>query len=190
MYPDGVRMLPAIVLFAGMARASIGQGLNFQEAERQIVRLPPTAFPMLPVAIVRELQRRNCTIPQEVFSKTPNNVVRGQFAKRRQVDWAVLCSVNGASRILVFWNGSANSPAELPAAEDKDYLQGLGGAKIGFSRGISAVGKDYITQHYQAHGGPKPPPIDHQGIDDAFLEKASVVQYFFEGKWLQLTGSD
>ena len=185
-----MRLLPAIVLFAGLARAGIGQGLNFQEAERRIVRLPPTAFPKLPVAIVRELQRRNCTIPQEVFSKTPHNVVRGQFAKRGQADWAVLCSVNGASRILVFWNGSANSPAELAGAEDKGYLQGLGGDKIGFSRGISAVGKDYITQHYQAYGGPKPPPIDHQGINDAFLEKASVVQYFFEGKWLQLTGSD
>ena len=106
------------------------------------------------------------------------------------MDWAVLCSVNGASSILVFWNGSAGSPAELAGAEDKNYLQGLGGDKIGFSRGISAVGKDHITQHFQAYGGPKPPPIDHQGINDAFLEKASIVEYFFAGKWLQLAGAD
>jgi hypothetical protein len=106
------------------------------------------------------------------------------------MDWAVLCSVNGASSILVFWNGSASNPAELAGSEDKNYLQGLGGDKIGFSRGISAVGKAFITQHYQAYGGPKPPPINHQGINDAFLGKASVVQYFFDGKWLTLTGSD
>ena len=39
-------------------------------------------------------------------------------------------------------------------------------------------------------GGPKPPPIDHQGINDAFLEKASSVHYFHEGKWLRLTDAD
>jgi hypothetical protein len=44
--------------------------------------------------------------------------------------------------------------------------------------------------HYRAYGGPKPPPIDHQGIDDAFLEKASVTFYFHKGNWLQLTGAD
>jgi len=168
----------------------IGQDLDFQAGERKIVRLPPTAFPMLPLAVVRDLQHRGCTIPQEAFSKTPSNVVSGQFARRGQTDWAVLCSIHGVSSILVFWNGSAVSPAELARSEDKTYLQGLGGEKIGFSRGIAAIGSDFIMEHYRAYGGPKPPRIDHQGINDAFLEKASVVQYFFDGKWLQLTGSD
>lgn len=189
-YPEPVNTLRLALALAVMAAVSVGQDLNFQEAERQIVRLPPTAFTRLPAAVVRELQRRGCTIPQEVFSKTPNNAVRGQFARPGQMDWAVLCSVNGASSILVFWNGSANSPADLAVAEDKIYLQGLGGDKIGFSRGISAVGKDYITRHQVAFGGPKLPPIDHQGINDAFVGKASVVQYFFEGTWLQLAGAD
>ena len=42
-------------------------------------------------------------------------------------------------------------------------------------------------RHYDAYGGPKPPPIDHQGIDDAFVEKASVVHYFHRGKVVQVT---
>jgi hypothetical protein len=84
----------------------------------------------------------------------------------------------------------ASNPAELAGSEDKIYLQGLVDDKIAFSRGISAVGKDFIVEHYEAYDGPKPPPIDHQGINDAFLEKASVVQYFFEGKWVQLPGDD
>jgi hypothetical protein len=32
--------------------------------------------------------------------------------------------------------------------------------------------------------------MNHQGIDDAFLEKASVTYYYYRGKWLQLTGAD
>jgi hypothetical protein len=45
-------------------------------------------------------------------------------------------------------------------------------------------------RHYDAYGSVKPPPIDHQGIDDAFAGKASVVLYFYRGKWLELTGAD
>jgi hypothetical protein len=168
----------------------VPQQLDFAAAEREIVRLAPSAFPKLPGAVVHELQRRGCTVPQEVFSKSPNNFMSGHFASREQTDWAVLCSSHGNSSILVFWNGSANNPAELARSEDKNYLQGLGGSKIGFSRGMGVVGGDFIRKHYEAYGGPKPPPIDHQGIDDIFMEKASVVHYFFRGKWLRLSGSD
>jgi hypothetical protein len=168
------------------------QGLDFKAAERKIIRLPPSAFSMLPAPVVGELQRRGCTVPQEAFSnsKKPNNVVTGHFARPAQIDWAVLCSIKGASSILVFWRGSAENPADLARAEDKGFLQGLGGDKIGFSRGIGPVDSSFILERYRAYGGPKPPPIDHQGIDDAFLGKASGVHYFFNGKWLQLTGSD
>jgi len=36
----------------------------------------------------------------------------------------------------------------------------------------------------------KPPPIDHQGISDAMVGKASEVLYFYRGKWLRLSGDD
>lgn len=185
-----MRSVPTALLLAALATVHVpGQELDFQAAERKIVRLPPTAFPALPAGIVRELLRRGCTIPQADF-KTPNNVVSGQFAHRGQRDWAVLCSIKGASSILVFWNGSAANPADLGRSQDIVYLQGGADDKILFSRGIGAVGSDFILKHYQAYGGARPPRIDHQGIDDAFLEKASVVRYFFEGNWLTLAGSD
>ena len=63
-------------------------------------------------------------------------------------------------------------------------------AQIGYSRAISAVGREYIVRHAQIYGGPTPPQIDHQGIDDAFVEKGSVVLYWDRGKWLQLKGAD
>ena len=66
----------------------------------------------------------------------------------------------------------------------------LGHDQLGYSRGIEAVDKDYIMRHYDLYSGPKPPPIDHLGINDIFFEKASVVWYFYQGQWLQLRGTD
>ena len=166
------------------------QKRHFDEAERRIVRLPPTAFPGLPGSVVRELLRRGCTIPQEAFTKKAHNVIKGEFARPGQTDWAVLCSVKGFSSILLFWNGSGKNPAAVAPMEDRNFLQGITADQIGFSRGIAPVGKEFIMRHYQAYGGTKPPPIDHQGIDDAFIEKASVTWYFYGGKWLKLTGAD
>src|SRR5437773_8891389 len=113
-----------------------------QSPEAQITRLSPAAFPELPANLVQELQRRGCTIPQETFSKKRNNVIKGEFAKPGQTDWAVLCSVKGVSTILVFWNGSEKNPASLASREDIGYVQFIGGDQWGYSRGIDAVGKD------------------------------------------------
>jgi hypothetical protein len=162
---------------------------KFDEAERHIVRLPPAVFKELPSNLVRDLERRSCTIPQD-YTQVPNNVIRGEFETPGQTDWAILCSVKGFSSILVFWNGSEKHPAKIARLEDRGFLQGIGGGEIGFSRRIGAVGKDFIMQHYRAYGGTKPPPIDHQGINDMYLEKASVVHFHYKQKWYELTGAD
>ncbi len=163
---------------------------QFAEAEKRIVRLAPNAFPALPSPIARELRARGCAIPQASDLKQPHNVISGEFAKPGQKDWAVLCSVQGTSSILVFWNASPQAPASIAPAADRGFLQTTGPATIGFSRAITAVDRQFILRHYQAYGGPKPPPIDHQGIDDAFVGKASVTWYFHAGQWRRLTGAD
>jgi hypothetical protein len=129
-------------------------------------------------------------IPQAWAEKKPHNVIKGEFTRKGQTDWAVLCSLNGFSSILVFHNASEQDPSALAREADKDKVQDVGGGITGYSRAISAVGRKFILDHYRAYGGPKPPVIDHQGIDDAFVEKGSVVHYFHEGRWLQLTGAD
>ena len=139
----------------------------------------PTCWPSCSAGV--RFRKRSRKAPQRI---------RGQFARPGQTDWAVLCSINGVSTILVFWNSSEKNPAEIARVADRDRLQGAGGDVIVYSRAISPVGKSFILQHYQAYGGPQPPPLDHQGIDDAFVEKASVVLYFHQGKWLTLTGAD
>ena len=160
-------------------------------ADSAIVRLLPTAFSQLPESIVRHLQRRGCTVPQTYLSAEPHNVISGEFARREQTDRAVLCSRNGESSILVFWRGSTKSVSEVARSPDNRYLQTITeGGKVGFSRIIETVGRDYIRKHYKDYGGRKPPPMYHQGINDAYAEKASTVLYYYRGRWLELQGAD
>jgi hypothetical protein len=164
---------------------------KWQIADEAIIRLKPAAFSQLPKNIVSFLEKRNCTVPQIFGETTPHNVIRGEFAKGGQFDWAVLCSRNRVSSILVFWNGSTKSVAEIASSDDRSFLQTVDGAgNAGFSRAIDVVDKDYILEHYREYGGIKPPQIKHQGINDAFVEKASSVHYFYRKRWLELQGAD
>jgi hypothetical protein len=164
--------------------------LQFEEADRNTKRLSPMAFPDLPRGLVHNLQKRGCAIPQQLRAKKRENVIRGEFSRPGQSDLAVLCSRNRISSILVFWNGSTQNPSEIAKAPDMSFLQNIGNNEIGFSRVINAVDGKTILQFYHAFGGPKPPPIDHQGINDAFEGKASVINYYYRGRWLKLTGAD
>jgi len=185
----------SVLLFAVTIRPIFAQSpkdskRKFDEAERRIVYLAPAAFKELPANVSRELQRRRCKVPQEAFTTKQNNIVRGEFVKPGQTDWAALCSNRGVSSILIFWDGSEKNPSVVAVAEDRSFLQGVTPDQIAYSGRISPVGRDFIMRHYNAYGGTTPPPIDHQGIDDAFIEKASVVHYFHRGKWLKLAGAD
>lgn len=159
---------------------------------QSLERVPPAAFPQLPKNVVRRLQARRCTIPQTDLEPRPNNVISGEFAKKGQTDWAVLCSRGGVSSILVFWDGSRESPAELARVPDDAYW--LGNAREGshYYRHLMVADRDYILVHYKEYDRSKkaPPPITHDGIDDGFLEKGSEVFYYYRGKWLELPGAD
>ena len=159
-------------------------------ADRAVVRLAPSAFSVLPKEIADDLTRRGCTIPQVTGTPHPHNVIRGHFSRLDQTDWAVLCSIRGESSILVFWNASIENPADIERSRDVNWIQSGAGDAMLYSRQIEPVGRAYIMDHYKAYGGPAPPPIDHEGINDIFVGKASVVQYFYRGKWLHLTGAD
>jgi hypothetical protein len=168
-------------------------GTGIARADDGIKRLPPSAFPQLPPSLRQALEERGCLIPQlwaGWLPKRPHNVIRGAFLKKNRIDWAVLCSIGGRSTILVFPKGAAKPAAELASQDDADFVQGVGEGKSGFSRGIGVAGRRHILEFYEAYGGPKPPPLDHQGINDAFAGKASVVRYFYGGEWLELQGAD
>lgn len=169
---------------------ALGFYQDWDSANRAVLRLAPSSFKDLPKDIVQELERRQCTIPQLTGSRQQQNVIHGEFIKKGQTDWAVLCSHNMISSLLVFAGGSPANPTKLVEQPDREKLQVTGPGQIGYSWLISAVDEDYILKHYRANNGPKPPPIDHQGIDDAFVEKASVIHYYYNRKWLRLAGAD
>jgi hypothetical protein len=182
-----VHSMQRLVLFAliSLSGATAATGAT-------IKRLPPSAFPELPSAIRPALERRNCAIPQiwEGWKQKRHNVIRGAFFKKRQIDWAVLCSIAGKSVILVFPPGASQPSAELASADDESFVQEVEPEKFGYSRAINASGRKRMLEYYEEFGGNRPPALDHQGINDAFAEKASVIHYFYNGEWLELQGAD
>jgi len=187
-----LKILVAIILSAPFVISASGEELDKVEAaDRETVRLPPGDFPHLPKSVRDDLDARGCTIPQVYCGNCkPHNVISGHFKHPSQVDWTVLCSIDRQSTLLVYWGGSAESVSELSTTADKRWLQGMGGDIIGFSHGIYTVDAKYITDHAHWYGGELPPHLDHDGIDEAFVEKASSVHYWYEGEWLKLRGAD
>jgi hypothetical protein len=160
-------------------------------AARSIRRLPPDSFPQLPPAVRSALTARGCSVPQSFTSKRPHNVVAGSFAHAGQRDWAVLCSRQDSSSVLIFWGGSeAGAPAEFTRASDAAFLQGIGEGRIGYSRVLAAASPAQMREYAVAFGGTLPKVLDHDGVEDAFAGKGSVVSYLEAGRWLALTGAD
>ena len=212
----------------------------WQQSEEKILRLPPAAFSELPSSVIEDLEKRGCTIPQAVPGSfgylNPHNVIRGEFAKRGQTDWAILCSRKKpdspydlydqgrhhtiqrtwASSILVYFGGLTANATETGERYDMNDLVGSGGIENGqyvyrrlsYTRILRVVDEKYILERNDPalqYRPPPPavpadaevsvsvnvlPPIDHQGIDDPFQEKASTVHYFYDRQWLQLAGGD
>ena len=155
-----------------------------------IIRLKPGDFRQLPAAVRRDLDRRGCRIPQLPDKAAPHNVISGSFVATGSRDWAVLCSVKGSSRVLVYRSGGATRVDSIARRPDQEYVQtGPNGAPQ-FSRRIYIAEAKAIAEEAKTHGGPKPPPLDHDGIGDAFMEKASTIRYYHRGKWMELPGAN
>jgi hypothetical protein len=154
----------------------------------RILRLEPAAFSQVPKAVRKELERRKCLIPQTFAAKGAENVISGELRKKGVKDWVVLCSQEGYSTLLVFWNGSGRSVAELERRKDLDMMQTLvSSGGLEYSRSITtARPKDILAYGRNSRAG----PFDHDGIDDGFLGKGSSLLYFRDGKWERLEGAD
>jgi hypothetical protein len=165
------------------------QAAALEKAASEIRRLPVEAFPELPAAVAGTLRGRGCAIPQP--SKTRReNVIRGAFFEPGKSGWAVLCSVDGSSSLLVFRDDRDRNPIELGTTEDSGWLQGDVGNTYVFSHQIGVADRAFIERHAQPSFVKPPDVITHVGINDMFLEKGSSVFYYDHGEWLTLPGSD
>jgi len=180
------------LLIAALTGFSV-ESQDWDRADAATVRLAPADMPALPAVIRTELQRRKCTIPQvyqEFREARPGNAITGRFLSATSRDWAVLCSRNKSSSILVFRGASAVVAAELATDEDKGFLQTLAGGAIGFSRSLTVADPEVIRRHHNPAIQVSLPVLDHDGIDNAFVGKASRVFYWDARRWLELPGSD
>jgi hypothetical protein len=159
-----------------------------EKTDSEMIRLAPTHFHELPALIQRDLVTRGCTIPQVDDMTPPHNVISGYFHVPSRKDWAVLCSVGRTSRILIYQGGDVRASYEMPnsARPDRDWFQ----TGLGFSRAISVANAKTIVHYQKEFGGPEPPSLDHDGLEERFVEKASMIYYWHDGSWLELQGAD
>ena len=161
---------------------------EWERANVEVRRLDPGAFPELPPAVAQYLRDRGCTIPQAFTPGRRQGVIKGHFISGTQLDWAVLCSASRISTILVFRSGGTSHVDELARRDDADYLQVIDDARrIGYSRAITVATPGEIRRHGRSA---KSARLDHDGIDDAFVEKGSTILYWYRGRWLELEGSN
>jgi hypothetical protein len=164
---------------------------DWRRADEGTLRLSSSAFPELPRNVRQELESRGCSIPQSYSAGAKKvNVISGKFISPTARDWAVLCSRQRRSAILVFHGDQWKEVEEIAEQPDLQYLQAVSGkGQIGYSRELGVAEPSVIRKHFmsRAHTARN---IEHDGIEDTFVEKGSVVWYWSGAKWIKLSGAD
>ncbi len=153
--------------------------------------IAPDAFAGAPARVVAELKALRCMIPQARTGKA-HNLIQGEFIVKGQVDWAVLCSREGKSSILLISDHKGKCP-EHGTSDDAVYMQQLDRQKIQYSRLIlKETRKDIAKRLSESEPSSRlaPERVDHDGIGDVYVGKASTILYCMEGRWVELDGAD
>lgn len=145
----------------------------------QIRLLPISSFPQLPAPVAQEISRRGCMIPQTYAARRPENVIHGSFEKKGSDDWALLCSANRSTTLYVFFQSDFANPIALRHQPDNEWLGMEWSLDYGSAWGIAARPATFIQPRDSA---------DHDGVDDAFIEKSIIVHYFHDGRWTTIDG--
>ncbi len=168
-------MSPRFFRSLAMVALSGFGALSISIRAETIIRLAPAVFAKLPSHVRSGLVRNGCLVPQSFLAKEPENAIAGSFTRKGSREWAVLCSANGVSSILIFGVRSQEPLSRIAESPDDTYIQVIGEGRTGFSRRISAVSS---------------PTPGLTAIDDAFLEKASIVWIRRGRHWLETAGAD
>jgi hypothetical protein len=159
------------------------------EVVYRIRLLPLTSFPSLPPVVAAQLDERKCMVPQTYEARAPENVVRATLERKGSDDWAVLCSVNGATTLYVFFQSQLANPIALRHQRDTEWLGSEVLGAYGSAWGISRRGPLQIRGARNSLFKGKN-TIDHDGIEDTFLEKSSTTHYFQEGSWTTIESAN
>lgn len=157
---------------------------NGAEVSYRIRLLPPASFPALPSPVAGVLNSHRCLIPQTYEAHQPENVIRGSFEKQGSDDWALLCSVDGATTLYVFFQSRLGEPIVLRRQRDSQWLGAETVGAYGSAWGIAVRHPSQFPRIKAAHG------IDHDGIDDSYVEKSTSIHYFQNGNWISIDANN
>jgi len=147
--------------------------------------LPIASFPSLPAAIAAQLNEKKCMVPQTYQARTPENVIHGALERKGSDDWAVLCSVNGATTLYVFLQSQVAAPIALRHQRDTEWLGsevlGAYGSAWGISLRLPAQIPAAKSSAFADRSN-----LDHDAIEDADIERSSATHYFQNGTWIIL----
>lgn len=188
LFVDGGRVhIVRIVFLVSLAVPLLAAQLTREDwgrADEAIVRLNPDLFPNLPEPVRVALNQRGCAIPQPYDAGAEKkNVLSGHFISAKTADWAVLCSHEKRSTILIFGSAHSAQVESIATAPDRDYLQVVAeGRQIGYSRVLTVANTSQVLRHF-AHA-------NRDGIFDSFTGKASLLWYRSRGKWMKVPAGD
>jgi hypothetical protein len=163
---------PSEKIETGRIRLSSGA-----EVVYRIRLLPLSSFPALPSAVSAALQQKGCMVPQTYEARAPENVIHGAFERKGSDDWAVLCSVDGSTTLYVFFQSEFATPIALRHQRDTEWLGAEIAGLYGSAWGIARRHPSQSNHHNN---------VDHDVIEDAFLEKSATLHSFQNGSWMVL----
>ena len=148
-----------------------------------IHQLPVSSFPNLPAAIQTVLNQHGCRIPQTYEAHRPENVVHASLERAGSSDWAVLCASNGTVALMVFFASAPERPMVLATAPETERLQNHDTSGVlGFNWGIDPASPQRV--HEAQTGLPhRPPPPDHDALEDTIVDHRAVFHLYAKGKW-------
>lgn len=178
----------------------------WDNAVKSIRRIAPSEAHDIPSHIVHELEKEKCLIPQPAEESDKVNFIKGEFVKRGQTDWIVICSKEGKSKPFFFWGGesSCNTSDQPDWENEKHGLQGLGPPKhyassigvhcedevcVGYSKVIARVDRIDMKSLFDGENLTWTDE-EHDAIEYVFIDKASYVSYCKDGKWINFRGTD
>lgn len=147
----------------------------------------PSQFKDVPRVVIRALLARGCAIPQSGAEEPPGNVVSGHFLTNKRRDFAALCSIAGASKVLVLNGESGSVIAALNRQSDAMHLMAVDHRFL-FMRSLATARSGHGAYCFETD---KPCPCSgarFDGIVDVY-EKWSETHCWDNG-WHTVTSGD
>ena len=143
--------------------------------------LSPRQFRNVPSSIAAQLDSMQCLVPQPQGTKTPTNIVSGQFARKGQTDWAALCLKGRYVPIVFVWGGRHHC-TQIPWKGNVNDATALQLRTITFA--------DIQLRRKMDKRFRLPLPIHHDSIEVIFGARGTAVWYCARDSWVQLWSAD